>query len=503
MRAAGIFKAAFCLGLALIWASAQGALYRDGTLYLDVLLASGSEIALEPAPGEAARITLREQDSPVEMALEGKLRLSLNTAERLSLWGFLNRSEPWADQPDGYLAESYAWVDSALVIKRENLVFEETTFELRELARLYALETGIPEAQIRSLPLSNATLQVSTESGEQYYFETPLLIQSDSPISVGGVKLGFSGEFLLKAGPDRLVFLQRVALEDYVAGVVPNEIGNTVPLEAMKAQAVAARTHAVDLLLYRRHTAEGYDLCSGTHCQVYKGTYLVNPAVLEAVEATRGEIMLSAGRIADATYHSSCGGKTDSSAEIWRGRPLPHLAGVCCLEEACALDLTQEEDLRRWIDTPLSLAGMSSWEKGALSWQKTVQLAKLAEFLGLPGISRIRINRRGPSGRITDISFLGSGTARLTSEYKIRQAFGDAKSSFFYIQGAYTADSDGTVEIAPPNELVIRGRGSGHGVGMCQVGALRRARGGALYRDILAHYYPGTVISGNWMCHER
>jgi SpoIID/LytB domain protein len=485
------------LGLSL-HSYAEAAQYRDGQLFLEVLLSSGSHIGLVPEDGVAGQVSVSEQMSPISRTLKTDLDIRFANPATDNLWGFLNRSEPWQDGSDGVLREYFAWEDSCLVIKRENLVFEGTTFPDLDKARRYARETGIPDKQIQSIPITNATVKITSAESPDSYFETPLLIHSDAPLYIGGVKLGFSGDFILKAVGGSLVLTHLLPLEEYIAGVIQNEIGSNAPPEALKAQSVAARTHALGLLLYNRHTSDGYDLCNTTHCQVYKGKHLLNEVILAAVGETAGEVLVSEGKIADATYHSACGGKTDSSAAIWNGTPLPFLQGVTCIEAAQDLDLSQEASARRWISTPLDFPGMSSWERSALSWQTSISSQALARNVGLSWIERIVINKRGSSGRITDMSFYGSGTARLTSEYKIRQAFGGAKSSFFYINGPYTQARNGGTLIYPGSTIVLHGRGSGHGVGMCQVGALRMAREGSDYRSILSHYYPGTITYSDW-----
>ncbi len=308
-------------------------------------------------------------------------------------------------------------------------------------------------------------------------------------------------------------------LEDYVAGVIANEIGSSAPLEAMKAQAWRPG-HGRELLRATHHNSrekacllksaakkplikkDGYDLCTTTHCQVYKGKHLQNERVRAAATDTAGEILIREGRIADATYHSCCGGRTDSSKAIWDGASLPHLSGVLCDEAAAGYNLSAEVDARRWISVAGSKTGGSAWEASASAWIKQLGRRELAKNVGLSDIEHLVINRRGSSGRITDITFYGEKAVRYTSEYKIRQAFGGAKSSFFFIEGGFVLADNGGVVIYPLGTVSIKGRGSGHGVGMCQVGALRKARSGEDYRQILFHYYPGTEIGTNWMRHE-
>ncbi len=496
MKYIRLVKVSLCL-LAL-GTSLRAAEFRDGKLWVEVLLASGTTLKIEPAGSARVNMLVSEEDSPIQANLSGTLQIQVRNPDPLLYWGLLEGSLPWEDQSEGVLREVFAWEDSMLVIRRETLIYAPDSFPDRDEALEFALAAGYPEESVQSIPLLNSTVMIRAQNGTEHYYETPLRLHSDSPVYIGGVKLEFKGEFILKTVNGKIVLNHFLPLEDYIAGVIQHEIGSNAPLEALKAQAVAARTHAVSLLLYNRHVSDGYDLCNTTHCQVYKGTYLQTDDVRKAVLETQSEILLTSGRVADATYHSSCGGKTDASSNIWNGLPQPYLMGVTCIASAENFDLTLEDSARRWIDTPVPTQGMSSWEKNSMFWSTRITRQALAKNLGLSYVNRIVINKRGVSGRITDMSFYGSGTVRLTSEYKIRQAFGGLRSSLFYIRQVYSADTSGNITIYPQDTLILVGKGSGHGVGMCQVGTLQRARNGSSYREILSHYYPGTWLSDNW-----
>ncbi len=502
MRYGLLAKAILALSLAISFVGIDAAAYRDGVLYVEILLYSGNSVSLTAGNGIPATVTFSETESLIKHSIQTPVSICLENTAPLPCWSFLERTEAWTDASEGVLRETFIWEDSTLVIKRENLVFSEQAFPDKEAAQRYAALAGIPKKQIQSIPLLNATVRLRGANGTAYYMETPLRFTSSEQLYLDSSKLAYSGEFILKAVNGKLVITHFLPLEDYVAGVIPNEIGSNAPLEAMKAQAVAARTHAVSLMLGNRHKDDGYDLCNATHCQVYKGKYLQNDSVRAAVSATHNEVLTLNDRIADATYHSACGGKTDSSKNIWDGEPLPHLNGVVCDEAAAIYNLTIEADLRQWISGAEAIKGGSAWEAAALAWSKQLGRRELAQNVGLANIDHLVINRRGISGRITDMTFYGEKTVRLTSEYKIRQAFGSARSSLFYIEGGYVlADNNGVV-IYPGGTVSIKGRGSGHGVGMCQVGALRRAREGENYMEILFKYYPGTELSADWMEHE-
>lgn len=474
--------------------------YRDSQFYIEVLLCSGKRISLNAENG-IGEVCFNEADSPISRVLQTPLSISLDNPATLLNWGYLERVEPWLEDSDGYLRESFQWRDSSLVILRENLVFAPQNFSDKASAVAWSKANGKNEKQITDLPMQSPTVCVSDRGGNKIYLETPLHFTSSQDLQLGGTNLGFSGEFILKIVGSNLLVTHFLPLDEYVAGVVPSEIGAGAPLEALKAQAVAARTHALSLLLYNRHKNDGYDLCNTTHCQVYKGKYQQNDAVREAVYSTQNQILILPTRIADTTYHSACGGKTDSSGNIWGGETLPHLAGVDCFEEAAFLNLKEESHARHWISDLTLLQGGASWENNALYWNAQISTQQLAKNVGLNRLEHLIINRRGNSGRIIDISFSGNKTVRLNSEYKIRQAFGNIKSSFFYINGPYVEDNNGRVMIYPGRSITLMGRGSGHGVGMCQIGALRMAREGREHQEILTHYYPGTQIWEKWMEH--
>ncbi len=475
----------------------RAAEYRNGQLCLEVNLVSSAELKLKTSN----TIRVSEQDGLIYRDLEGSFNISLVNPQATSWYGVLAKKETGnkASQDSTAVSKEYfAWEDRKLLIKHENLFFLPQSFSTRTEAENYAKINGISLSKVMEIPLVNSTVKLSSSNAEIYYLETPLEFVTEDKLFINGSDLGYEGHFILKTINGKLVLNHFISLEEYLAGVVPNEIGNTAPLEALKAQAVAARTHALSLLSYNRHKADGYDLCSGTHCQVYKGKYLQNANILKALEECKDEALFQGGQIADAPYHSSCGGKTDSSSAIWKGKPISHLNGVTCIAEADTFNLSMESDARKWIDTKLETAGMTSWERGALSWEKSISKVQVAKNAGLKFLRRIDIMQRGRSGRIVSLKLYGDKEINLDNEYKIRQVFGGLLSSFFYFKGSYRDIGNG-VSLNPKAILQIKGKGAGHGVGMCQVGTLRLARTGASYHDILRIYYPGTTISRDWI----
>ncbi|HHV37082.1 MAG TPA: SpoIID/LytB domain-containing protein [Candidatus Cloacimonetes bacterium] len=478
--------------LILLFGVLSAAEIRDNELYLEINIAVDNQIIIS---GED--IFIQEQDPFFAKEYSGSIRITLPTSTNDSRYGIIQRvvDESVRGYIEGIRSSKFVWEEGKLALKNEYAIYLDQSFRSYEEAQQLAMMMGYPESHIQQIPIVNASLRVDSDSGDQEYFESPIRIYAEDGIQFGNIT--YKGEFIVKAQNGKLVFNHLLPLETYIAGVVPNEIGNSSPAEALKAQAVAARSHAVSLLGYNRHAKDGYDLCSTTHCQVYKGEHLQNEAIQEAVHETAGEILYIDDKVADATYHSSCGGKTDSSVAIWNGTPLSHLSGSTCLDAARNIDLSREPQAIKWINTSVSTQGMTSWERAGMNWQRSISKAQLTKNLGLTYLTSVQIMRRGASGRILSIKFYGDRTIELSGEYRIRQAFGGLPSSLFYIQGISSRSKHSL-----GNKITLKGRGSGHGVGMCQVGALRRARADEDYKSILQNYYPQTTIITDWMKQE-
>lgn len=489
--------------LLLMISSLFAAEFRDGLLYLEINLASDTALELRT---EGGSVELADESGLFTRKLTGNFKISIVNPEGTSLYGILDRVEEarsyhpeygaTANGEEAIVKQSFAWEAEHLVIKHELQHFYPQSFSSLDLAQTYARELGFPMSRILEIPMINSTLMVENSKGEKHFFESPVRLKSEGQLMVNG--LPYADDFILEVYQGKLNLNQIVPIEEYIAGVLPNEIGPNSPIEALKAQAVAARTHAVSLLLYNRHRDQGFDLCSSTHCQVYKGLHLRNAQIEEAVMHTAGEILTVEDRVADATYHSSCGGKTDSSANIWRSALIPHLSGSVCYPEAADYDLSSESGAARWLDHKPDTSGMSSWERASIDWQRTITKAQVAKNVGLKRLVSIRILERGLSGRIIRLKLVGDKELIIDSEYRIRQAFGMLPSSYFYIKGM-----KGQSAMNLPATINLVGRGSGHGVGMCQVGTLRQARAGASYTDILHSYYPNTTLTTDWIHYEE
>jgi stage II sporulation protein D len=278
------------------------------------------------------------------------------------------------------------------------------------------------------------------------------LFRADGPIRIGSLSL--PGEVEVRRGAGGLDVIHAVAMEDYVAAVVEAEMPLGFPPEALKAQAVAARSFALAKKLEALSEGRGWHLGSTVLDQVYRaGT---DPRARAAAEATAGEVLAFEHEPVLAFFHSSCGGRTAGGAEAL-GRDLPYLVSVRC---------------GRCEDAPRQ------------RWTVDVPAAELGRLAGLPGpVTGVQAAARGPSGRVASLA-LSSGTARVAlSGADLRQRLGYERlpSLAFEVHGGRRG-------------VVFAGRGAGHGAGLCQWGAAGFARRGKGYREILAHYYPGTDV---------
>jgi len=250
-----------------------------------------------------------------------------------------------------------------------------------------------------------------------------------------------------------------VPLEKYVAAVLAGEASVLRSDEALKTMAVAARTFGV--YGRGRHAAEGYDLCGTTHCQRFDLAG-VTPRMQAAAEATAGELLWSAGKPAFAVYSLDCGGATEDVSAVW-----PEISATY---------------LRRQTDPYCVRAGASTWERRAKAADLLAALA--ASQLRAPRtIENVTISGRTASGRARELMLAGGGEQVRISATAFRLAVGRAL-------GWNTVPSD-RYEVSG---LVFRGTGAGHGVGLCQRGADEMGSEGRPYHEILAFYYPGTVV---------
>jgi stage II sporulation protein D len=259
-------------------------------------------------------------------------------------------------------------------------------------------------------------------------------------------------------GEKGILVVNELQLEEYLVGLINCEISSAWPIEAVKAQAVIARTYA--LSRKRARSTSIYHLESSVIDQVYDGCEIEDSRARRGVSDTAGEVLSYNGAVIQAFYHSNCGGRTEASEHVW-GRHLPYLTGVDCT---------------------YCLTSPSS------TWDLKIALPELEERLKaaghkVSGVTDIRPGIRNSRGRLKHVVIMSSrGEISLTGD-QFRKAVGYnvIKSTNF------------TVKVEN-GEAGFSGLGNGHGVGLCQWGAKQRALDGFGYAEILSYYYPGTAL---------
>jgi len=289
----------------------------------------------------------------------------------------------------------------------------------------------------------------------------------------------YSGSFEIMKDENGLYIVNNISFEKYIEGVVASEVGKSWLTEALKAQAVISRTYA----LYNKNLQleKNYHLTSSVLHQAYKGEN-TDPLIAQAVESTKGEILTYQGKPANAFYHATCEGKTELPEEVWT-ESYPYLRSVDCNGK----------------NTP--------YEK----WTKEFTLEQIRDSLGIPGFIGMTISAYTATGRVKTLTMQISkanenyplsppsdkGGHVDTSEMEIKAT--ELRMKLGYKE---LPSTDFTLSVTD-GMVVFNGRGYGHGVGLSQWGSLEMAREGKNYRDILAHYYPGTEIRKNEELHSK
>lgn len=293
----------------------------------------------------------------------------------------------------------------------------------------------------------------------------------------------YRGSFTLSAGNFAVTAVNLLDVEAYLQGVVGAEMGRRgdAELAALKAQAVVSR--GVALKAQGRWRVRGYDLLSTVADQAYAGIGFETPVSDQAVEETRGEVLTWQGQLIDGFFHSTCGGRTADGPEVFAGADRPYLRSIRDVDDAgrpwCAI-----APRFRWQESWTGEALTRTLAKTLPSAGGTTELARTLQDLW--------VIDRTPTGRVAHLEIRGGRNALTVTGPVARLLLQTA-------DGSILRSTNFNLQITRSGgklvRLVIDGSGAGHGVGMCQWGALARSRAGFSYGDILSAYFPGTQIS--------
>ncbi|MEM9163669.1 MAG: SpoIID/LytB domain-containing protein [Cyanobacteria bacterium P01_F01_bin.4] len=274
------------------------------------------------------------------------------------------------------------------------------------------------------------------------------------PTNNGLVWIGdrwYRGRVLVLPTESGLTAINYVDLEHYLYSVVGSEMPASWPQDSLQAQAVAARSYA----LYHQGRANNrlFDMGGTQAWQVYRGIDGEAPTTLAAVDETAGQVLTYAGSIIEAVFHSSSGGHTENSEDVW-SRPVPYLKGVADFDQ----------------DAP------------TYQWQVAFSIDEISQRItGVGRIQNLEIMERSASGRVKQVQVVGDTDARMMAGKDMRRALGLRSTKFEVALG--------------PDSFEIHGAGFGHGIGMSQWGARGMAQQGHSYDEILTHYYQGTALA--------
>ena len=285
----------------------------------------------------------------------------------------------------------------------------------------------------------------------------------------------YRGSWVVLSGDTGLTIVNRLDMEDYLKGVVPHEIGklNQEAFEALKAQAVAARTYAYSHLGSRK--SQGFDVYSDTRDQVYNGKNDEDSLVNEAILATSDLVIKHNGNLIEAYYHSTCGGKTESP-EVWEQNSKPYLVSVSdSAEERIFCELSK---YTKWEEkfSRAELAGL---------FQKNAASARADKIFSFSKVEQIFITEKFPSTRVKRLVVL--------TDKGSFEVFGDKARWLFQKDGKILPSSQFSIA-QNGNDYTISGSGFGHGIGMCQFGAIARAKAGQKFDEILKAYYTDANV---------
>ena len=323
----------------------------------------------------------------------------------------------------------------------------------------------------------------------------------------------FQGILRLVVHEDKIVAINVLSVEDYLTSVISSEMNADCPMEFMKAAAVISRSWLLAQIQTRKNLGEKnpsfftftktdkeiirwhdredhtiFDVCADDHCQRYQGiTRTTNPQAREAVESTRGEILMYDGEICDARFSKCCGGRTEEFKYAWEDVEKPYLQSV-------------EDPYCNTQDKELLARVLNKYDQETTDfyrWQVEITQNDMCELLksrlGVDFGKVVALNavERGPGGHLSKLKIVGTEhTMTIGKELEIRRALSESHllSSAFEAEPYYEENSN------IPAGFRLNGKGWGHGVGMCQIGAAVMGQQGYPYQEILKFYYRGADI---------
>ncbi len=379
------------------------------------------------------------------------------------------------------------WHTGAPSVFRETVIHGESLVNVRLDGRVL-LEEGELPLRIE-LPPGARAMAREVEVGLGFHWQH----QRD---------LEYSGGLLIWCDPAGLLGVANdMDIDLYLASVNSSEMTADCPPALLRAQTIAARS-TILATRGRHHAGEPFDICADDHCQCFRGVGTIMKDSLQAARDTSGVVLAWNGLVCDARYSKSCGGIVEAYENVWENQPIPYMSALCDTrderegrqpqprsEQEWIAWIDQDEDA--WCNTDRwELPPGLSYSDGYYRWQVRHSRTELAAIIRRKTGHSFHVLEdlvpvsRGASGRLIELELVtDKGCFRLGKELAIRLALSESClfSAAIYFEWV-------------EEDVVIHGKGWGHGVGMCQLGAARMATEGRDHDAILQHYYPGTRL---------
>ena len=317
----------------------------------------------------------------------------------------------------------------------------------------------------------------------------------------------FQGTLHLIIEEGKITAINIISTERYLTSVISSEMSAMASIELLKAHAVISRSWLLAQLTaqkndnnsscgtendeeivrwYNRSAHQHYDVCADDHCQRYQGvTKVTTDVAKEAVEQTRGEILIYNGEICDTRFSKCCGGMTEKFSTCWEDKDYPYLTNV--IDPYCGM--ANQQILRQvMVNYDQQTTDFYRWTV-TYSQQELHDLIMAKTGIDFGDIIDLEPLSRGTSGRIYRLKIVGSKRSLIIGkELEIRKAL----STSHLFSSAFEVKKQG--EGSVPEQFTLEGTGWGHGVGLCQIGAAVMGEKGFKYKEILLHYYQGAKV---------
>jgi len=384
----------------------------------------------------------------------------------------------------------------------------------------------VPNQQEISIrQLKNGLLVNGTQCNEMHIQNNSRAISNNiylSPIKAGrgfhwqkSIPIQVLGDIRISSFESSLFVINAIYLEDYLMCVATSEMSGDCPKALLEAQTIAARSWIL-AAEEKKHNHLNLDACNDDCCQRYQGITNLNQESIKAANNTRGIVLIHDGMICDARYSKSCGGITENNNNVWDMDSKPYLCSVYDGKASKEYDVSSDLSFRKWLSNETSsycspnfiteknldkflgnVDKQGSYYRWSVSYDNNELVSLVFAKTGkkFETIINLKTTKRGNSGRVLSLDIIGvlddntNFSLSIGSEYEIRRIL---HPEFLY-SSAFTIESN-SEHNNKTNRFTLNGAGWGHGVGLCQIGALGMALDGGKTEEILLHYYQSSQI---------